>query len=103
MVKFPYTGLWIRDHLNDVGEDYITRMSTLYRKEMKQSKKVVSSYHQFCKMIYILENIGLIEFVREEKSSKDWLKPRKYYKIKPGKEKNLKWRNPQKYYRPKTA
>ena len=103
MVKFPYTGIWIRDHLIKVGEDYITHMSTGYRKEMKQSKKVVSSYHQFCKMIYVLERIGLIEFVREEKSSKDWLKPRKYFRIKPGMEKSLKWRNPQKYYRSKTA
>lgn len=103
MVKVPYTGVWIRDHLNDIGEDYIQHMSTLYRKDMKQSKKTVSSYHQFCKMIYVLDSIGLIEFVREEKSSIDWLKPRKYYRIKPGAEKSLKWHNPQKYYRSKTA
>ena len=102
MVKLSYTGIWIRDHLIKVGEDYIQHMSTLYRREMKQSKKVVSSYYQFCKMIYILDSIGLIEFVREEKSSKDWLKPRKYYRIKPGMEKSLKWLNPQKYYKSKT-
>ena len=103
MVKFPYAGIWIRDHLNDTGEDYIQHMSTLYRKYMKQSKKTVSSYHQFCKMIYVLESIDLIEHVRDEKPSKDWLKPRKYYRIKPGMEKSLKWNNPQKYYRSKTA
>jgi len=103
MVKTSYTGLWIRDHLNEVKEDFIQHMSTAYRKQMKQSKKVVSSYHQFCKMIYVLESISLIELVREEKSSKDWLKPRKYYRIKPGREKSLKWQNPQKYYEPKTA
>lgn len=103
MVKTSYAGVWVRDHLSEVGEDYVQRMSTAYRKELKQSKKVVSSYHQFCKMIYVLESIGLIEPVREEKSSKDWLKPRKYYRIKLGKEKSLKWQNPQKYYEPKTA
>ncbi len=103
MVKISYAGVWIRDHLSEVGEDYIQHMSTTYRKELKKSKKVVSSYHQFCKMIYVLESVGLIEFVREEPASKDWLKPRKYYRIKPGKEKSLKWHNPQKYYRPKAV
>ena len=103
MVKISYTGMWIRDHLSKVGEDYIQRMSTAYRKELKQSKKVVSSYHQFFKMIYVLESLGLIEFVREEESSKSWLAPRKYYRIKPGKEKSVKWQNPQKHYMPKAT
>ncbi len=103
MVKVPYTGVWIRDHLSEVKEDFIQHMSTEYRKEMKQSKKVVSSYHQFCKMIYVLEKIGLIELVREEKSSKDWLRPRKYYRIVKGKENSVKWNNPQKHYVPKTV
>ncbi len=103
MTKIPYTGLWIRDHLAEVKEDFIQSMSTAYRKEMRQSKKVVSSYHQFCKMIYVLESLGLIEFVREEKASRDWLKPRKYYRIKPGKEKSVKWQSPQKHYVPKAT
>ncbi len=103
MVKISYTGLWIRDHLSEVGEDYIQHMSTAYRKELKQSKKVVSSYHQFCKLIYVLKSIGLIEFVREEPANKRWLKPRKYYRIKPGKEESVKWNNPQKHYVPKTT
>ena len=98
MVKTSYAGLWIRDHLAEVKEDFIQSMSTAYRKEMRQSKKVVGSYHQFCKMIYVLESLGLIEFVREEEASRDWLKPRKYYRIKPGKEKSVKWQNPQKHY-----
>ena len=98
MVKVPYTGLWIRDHLSNVGEDYIQHMSTLYRREMKKTKNVVSSYHQFCKLIYVLESLGLVEFTREEESGKDWLKPRKYYRIKPGTEKSVKWQNPQKHY-----
>jgi len=103
MVKTPYTGLWIRDHLNEVGEDYIQHMSTLYRREMKKTKRVVSSYHQFCKMIFVLKSLNLLEFIREEKSNRSWLKPRRYYRIKPGKEKSLKWQNPQKHYTSKTA
>ena len=101
MVKTPYTGLWIRDHLNEVGEDYIQHMSTLYRRKMKQSKKIVSSYHQFCKIIYVLESLGLIRFVREEKASREWLKPRKYYSIVKTKQNREKWNNPQKYYQRK--
>lgn len=101
MVKEPYLGIWIRDHLSEVEEDYIQHMSTLYRKEMKESKKVVSSYHQFCKIIYVLESLGLIKFVREEAASIDWLKPRKYYRIVKSRKNNIEWNNPQKYYRPK--
>jgi hypothetical protein len=103
MVKTPYTGLWIRDHLNEVGEDYIQHMSTLYRREMKKTKRVVSSYHQFCKMIFVLKSLNLLEFIREEESNRSWLTPRRYYRIKPGKEKSLKWQNPQKHYTSKTA
>ncbi len=103
MVKTSYAGVWVRDHLMEMGEDYIQHMSTTYRTKLKQSKKVVSSYHQFCKMIYVLESIGLIEFVRKEPASKSWLKPKKYYRIKPGKEESIKWNNPQKHYVPKTT
>lgn len=103
MVKTPYAGLWIRDHLSEVGEDYIQHMSTLYRREMKKTKNVVGSYHEFCKLVYVLRCIDLIEVTREEPACQDWLKPRKYYRIKPGKEKSLKWNNPQKHYVSKTA
>jgi len=98
MSKEPYLGIWIRDHLSNVKEDYIQHMSTLYRKEMKESKRVVSSYHQFCKIIYVLESLRLIKQTREEKASKDWLKPRKYFSLVKSKKNSIKWSNPQKYY-----
>lgn len=101
MAKEAYLGVWIRDHLGKVKEDYIQHMSTLYRREMRQSKKVISSYHQFCKIIYVLESLGLIRFVRDEPASREWLKPRKYYSLVKNKEKSTKWNNPQKYYIPK--
>lgn len=101
MPKESYLGIWIRDHLKEVKEDYIQHMSTLYRKEMKQSKRIVSSYHQFCKIIYVLESLGLIRFVKEEKASIDWLKPRKYYSLVKNKQNRIEWNNPQKYYQKK--
>jgi len=103
MVKTPYTGIWIRNHLSKVGEDYIQHMSTLYRKEMRKNKNCVSSYHAFCKLFFILEHINLIEPLHMEESSKSWLKPRKYYRIVKGKENNIEWNNPQKYYKPKAT
>ncbi len=103
MVKVGYCGAWIRDHLSEVKEDFIQNMSTQYRREMKETKNHVSSYHSFCKMVYVLESLGLIEFTREELASRDWLKPRKYYQIKPGMENSIKWKNPQKHYETKAT
>jgi len=98
MVKEPYLGIWIKNHLDQIEEDYIQHMSTLYRKEMKKSKRVVSSYHQFCKIIYVLESLGLIKKTKEEEASKNWLKPRKYFSLVKSKKNSIEWSNPQKYY-----
>ena len=56
------------------------------------------SYSSFrTNYIYVLKKLGLIEAVRSERVRKGWYK-RVYYRIVPGKEKDVRWNAPQKAF-----
>jgi len=53
------------------------------------------TYNSVRKMIYILEELGLIRFVREEPVAElPTAFKRRYYEVTPGKEGHPAWRNP---------
>jgi len=93
------TGLWIRDHLMTVGEDYTYRMWQDFVFHLKSVGEYVPvtpypSYQSFARYVWILKKIGLIEPTRIERSISG--RPRQYYRIRPGMEYSKAWENPQK-------
>lgn len=85
------TGMFIRDHLLDVVEDYPFNMWRLFRK----SKGKAGSYQNFRNYIYWLLKLNLIKFVREEPSRTPHLQPRRLYTyVAENVEKTELWRNP---------
>ena len=95
------TGEFIRDFLLRHGEAYPNQVYSAFRKEYKK-ERYVTSYASFRKYFYILKELGLIEFLREEPSSKGGFS-RRIYRITPGKEDSEKWLSPQVELYPATA
>lgn len=96
------TGLFIRDHLLDVGEDY---SQAIYRKLKKEKTKrgvKVGSYSSFRQYMWWLAQLKLIEFARSESSQNPILQDRRYYRIVPGAEDSPAWQNPRRYLYPKS-
>lgn len=92
------TGMWIRDYLLDVVEDYSYHMWTLF----KETKRRPGSYKNFRNYIYLLQKLNLIKFVREEPSSAPHFQPRRVYTYVPANvEKVELWRNPTRVLYPK--
>ena len=94
------TGMWIRDHLLEVGEDYPFHMWKLLR-ERKGGRG--GTYQNFRNYIHWLVKLNLIRFTREEPSLNPMFKPRRYYACVP---ENIDrwelWRNPSRALYPKT-
>lgn len=96
------TGLWIRDHLVEVGEDYPLAMYKLFKFQKKQRGVSCGSYQNFRQYIWWLRKLGLIEFVRSEPSANPVLESRRYYRVVAGTEDNLAWRNPRRTLYPES-
>ena len=88
------TGVWVRDHLLEVGEDYVAAMYRGFKRDKQRTGVRCGSYQGFRQYIYWLRRLGLIEFVRGEPSENPVLEGRRYYRVVPGREKDPAWRNP---------
>lgn len=100
--RTPRTGLWIRGHLLDVGEDYPYRMWKFYNQFCLYARKrgaflPTVSYVSFVRYIHLLKDLGLIEKVREEPSKKKGIM-RSYYKVVEANLRSHYWINPYSVY-----
>ena len=93
------TGLWIKDHLLDVGEDSVTKMWKRRNYFAAAANNVGASirnskYRSFWSYVYILSAIGLIEHVRSEPGPRNPDLEEKYYAIVDSEIYNTDWENP---------
>lgn len=97
------TGMWIREHLLAVEEDYPFHMWTLLRKMKVAADVEAGTYQNFRNYIFWLTKLNLIRFTREEPSANPFLKPRRYYTYVPENiDKIDLWRNPRRHLYPET-
>lgn len=90
------TGLWIKEHLDEVGEDYVLNMFNQMERHFKTLKPgkeyQIGSYQTFRTFIWVLQELKLIILVREE-SVKDKIS-RRYYALNQDKINDPAWNNP---------
>jgi len=96
------TGVWIRDHLLEVGEDYPAGMYRKFKRAKEEKGVSCGSYQSFRQYIWWLEKLGFIKFVRREPSKNPILEDRRYYRVVKGREDDPGWRNPRRYLYPKS-
>ena len=96
------TGVWIRDHLLEVGEDYLAGMYREFKRDKKAREVKCGSYQTFRQHIWWLRKLGLIEFVRSEPSENPVLEGRRYYRVVAGRENDPAWRNPRRSLYPES-
>jgi len=90
------TGEWIREYLTKVKEDYIFSIWKQYKQEMKKGGYKYASYATFRRYVWILKKLGLIEFIRKEKSVHGKrILYKHYYKLNESKISSDMWYNPQ--------
>jgi len=83
-------GWWIRDHLMDVGKDYVYSMWKRYVRFCEAAKRVATvtihpgPYRSFRTYVYLLRRLGLLTLVEEVKGP--GIYSRRYYAITPGRE-----------------
>ena len=73
------SSIFVRDHLQECGEDYPYNMWSVLRGLKTQRGRSSGSYQSFRNLIYRLKRLWLIRFVREEEVGS--LKPRRYYEL----------------------
>ena len=101
--KIICTGLFIRSHLLECGEDYPFNMWRALKEAKKEAKQKVGSYQNFRNFISQLLRLGLIKFTREEPSQNPHFQPRRYYTYVPQSiDKVELWRNPRRALYPET-
>jgi len=97
------TGVWIRDHLSEVGEDCVAAMYQAFKMDKKNKGVQCGSYQNFNQYIYWLRALKLIEVIRSEPSANPVLVGRRrYYGIVPGTENSSAWRNPRRTLYPES-
>jgi len=85
-------GLFIREHLQEVEEDFIANMHRAYKEEIKKrnerrpkgQKLRKPTYQTFTNYVWHLANLGLLQFVREEMTDRleeKGLAPRHYFRL----------------------
>lgn len=97
----PRTGVWIRDHLVLVEEDYVWNMYSLYREFARSVPYNPGSYQTFRTYLFVCRDLGLIREVRQEESEIVAIdkKPRIYYSVVQEELYNPAWEHPYREYR----
>jgi len=99
-------GLWIRDHLLDIEQDWVHHMwgSWIYFCNVARTMGTnfrKDTYPSFVQMIYCLNRLGLIEEVELPKEERYGAKGAKelflrtFYRVNPGMEKDERWNYPE--------
>lgn len=96
----PRTGIWIRDHLRDVGEDYVWNMYRAYREFARDVPFNPGKYQTYRTYLYVCKLIGLIAEKRRERSLEVNLEqsPKVFYCVVEEKLGDTAWENPYKAY-----
>jgi len=85
----------IRGLLISRREAYPREIYRYLKAEISRMGYKPPSYNSVRKMIYVLEKMGLIRFVREEPVAEfPTAFERRYYEVTPGREEDPAWRNP---------
>ena len=89
-------GVWIRGHLQDVGQDYPYNMWKLWREFLGEAglKMKAGSYQAFRTYIYILKRLGLIGRAGGSPSTFS----KKYYELNREMVNSPMWRSPFRHY-----
>lgn len=99
------TSLWIKEHLDEAGEDYVLNMFNQMKQHFKTLKPgkeyKIGNYQTFRTYIYVLNGLDLITLVRKEEVGKP--SPRIYYALNQDNIDSPAWKNPFKarYGKPK--
>jgi len=89
------TAEMIRGLLISRREAYPREIYHYLKAEITEMGYKPPSYNSVRKMIYVLEKMGLIRFVREEPVAEfPTAFKRRYYEVTPGREEDPAWRNP---------
>lgn len=89
------TSMFIRQHLLEVGEDYVLHMWKVLCQVKGERNLKAGSYTNFRNYIHWLTRLELIRAVREEPARTPVLKPRNYYCVVPeNTEKLALWESP---------
>jgi len=91
MVKVAYLGLFIKEHLQKVGEDYIQNMWREYKKWAVQNGLKPCKYSSFRAYLWQLKKLGLIKLVKTESS---WGHDKHYYALEKRKLNHEGWKDP---------
>jgi hypothetical protein len=86
----PRFGIFIREHLLKMGEDYVQNMWREYKKWCLRKGYKPPTYHSFRAYFWHLKDLGLVELSRVEKSK--FGIDRHYYRIKKGMENSDFWK-----------
>jgi len=97
----PRTGVWIRKHLLDVGEDYVYRMYQRYSYFMSIANLEDVDKHSFFTYIWLLRHLGLIELTKTVPMDKEptGIRFKNYYTVVEEKRDNEAWEDPWMIYR----
>lgn len=75
------TSMFIREHLIEHGEDYITHMWRAFCAVKAEKNVKPGSYRNFRSYIYWLTKLHLIEVTRTEPASRPLVAPRRFYRL----------------------
>jgi len=88
----PRLGVFVREYLLRVGEDYIQNIWRAYKKWCLKNGFNPPSYQSFRSYFWHLKDLGLVELSRVEESN--FGIERHYYRVKKGKENSEAWQDP---------
>ena len=88
----PSTGIMIRDHLADVGENYPYGIYRHLREALTEEGYHAPTYDSVRRFLYSLRRAGLITLKRSEDTGKPF--PRNYYAIVPRLRRSDIWLDP---------
>ena len=91
--------IFVREHLREIGPDYISSMWREWKELNRALEWKPSSYNSFRSMFRWLRRLGLvIPTGLRQPSSNPWLAERVYFALVPEKVKSDAWRTPRKEY-----
>lgn len=87
--RVSWKGVWIRDHLFQMKEDYPYGMFLNWLEFAPELRVRPGDYQAFYKMVYIAKRLELVRAVREEPGEKGTT--RVYYSLTPGSIRRREW------------